>query len=215
MDAATNIPSGLKSRQAFTAAQPAAGGAYAAPSSAAFPAQKSHAPSSGGSTLPIIISFLALIIALGALFVAFTIPSPISPEQKTQLKEISNALRTLQSKDITMTTPIRTTVYIDKSFPLQDIFPATFSLPISFNIPVNTQLVGVSSSGQPVIFKVSDTIPVVANVPIDSEKTFGNSFITIKKEIPIESRFNAAVNIRAAYGSELNTIIDKLDAMSK
>ncbi|VVB57856.1 Uncharacterised protein [Candidatus Anstonella stagnisolia] len=214
MDAATNIPSGLKSRQAFSAAQASSSAPFQG-SAAAFPAQKPHPVSSGGSSLPLIISFLALIIAFAALFVAFTIPSPISPDQKAQLKEISNALRTLQSKDITMTTPIRTTVYIDKSFPLQDIFPASFSLPISFNIPVNTQLVGVSSSGQPVIFKVSDTIPVVANVPIDSEKTFGNSYITIKKEIPIESRFNAAVNIRAAYGSELNTIIDKLDAMSK
>lgn len=213
MDAASNVPSGLKSRQAFSAAQPAAGVAF--PSSAGFPAQKQVPAPSGGSSLPLMISFIALIIALAALFVAFTVPSPISPAQKAQLKEISNALRTLQSKDITMTTPIRTTVYIDKSFPLQDIFPSTFSLPLSFNIPVNTQLVGVSASGQPVIFKVSETIPVVANVPIDSEKTFGNSFITIKKEIPIESRFNAAVNIRAAYGSELNTIIDKLDEMGK
>ena len=121
----------------------------------------------------------------------------------------------MQSKDITMTTPIRTTVYINKSFPLQDIFPPTFSLPISFNIPVNAQIVGISSSGQPVIFRVNESVPIVASVPIDSEKTFGNSFITIQKDIPIDSRFDAAVSIRAAYGSELNKIIDKLDQLAQ
>ena len=165
--------------------------------------------------MPILIASLALVVALAALFVAFTIPSPLSSQQKQELKEISDALRSLQSKDITMTTPIRTTVYINKSFPLQDIFPPTFSLPISFNIPVNAQIVGISSSGQPVIFRVNESVPIVASVPIDSEKTFGNSFITIQKDIPIDSRFDAAVSIRAAYGSELNKIIDKLDQLAQ
>lgn len=209
--ASSNIPSGLRGRQPGAVSS----GAFpTSPPPAAFPQQKPPMQPQG-SSMPMLLSALALILALVALLVAFTVPSPLSSSQKQELKEIADALRSLQSKDITMTTPIRTTVYIDKSFPLQDIFPPTFSLPLSFNVPVNTQLVGISSSGQPAIFRVNESVPIVASVPIDSEKTFGNSYITIKKEIPIDSRFNAAVSIRAAYGSELNKIIDKLDAMGQ
>ena len=205
---ASNMPSGLIGRAAGT---PSA----ASPTAGFSPRNPSQAAATSPSPLPILIASLALVVALAALFVAFTIPSPLSSQQKQELKEISDALRSLQSKDITMTTPIRTTVYINKSFPLQDIFPPTFSLPISFNIPVNAQIVGISSSGQPVIFRVNESVPIVASVPIDSEKTFGNSFITIQKDIPIDSRFDAAVSIRAAYGSELNKIIDKLDQLAQ
>jgi len=161
-----------------------------------------------------IVAVLALALALLSVYGTYYMEKPLSPAQKTQLLGIAEDLRTLQNRNIVMTAPVSTTISLDRSYPIKDLFPPEFDIPLSFIIPIDTRLVGLSSTGQPVQFRVQEEVPIQATIPISSAKAFGNSTIQIKKELPVEAKFTSAISIRAAYGQDLNNIIDKLEAVA-
>ncbi len=172
------------------------------------------APQGGASNITMIVAVLALAIALLSVYGTYFMEKPLSPAQKTQLLGIAEDLRTLQNRDIVMTAPVSTPITLDKSYPIKDLFPPEFDIPLSFIIPIDTQLVGLSGTGQPVQFRVQEEVPIQATIPISSAKAFGNNTIQIKKEIPVEAKFTSAIKIRAAYGQDLNNIIDKIEAVA-
>jgi len=177
--------------------------------------QASEAPQAGGaSTTTMIVAVLALALALVSVYGTFFMEKPLSPAQKEQLLGIAEDLRTLQNRNIVMSAPVSTTITLDRSYPIKDLFPAEFNMPLSFNIPIDTQLVGLSSTGQPVQFRVQEQVPIEVVVPISSATAFGNNTIQIKKELPVEAKFTSSINIRAAYGQDMNNIIDKLEAIA-
>jgi hypothetical protein len=161
-----------------------------------------------------IVALLALALALISVYGSYFMDRPLSDAQKGQLMGIAEDLRTLQNRDIVMTAPVSTTISLDRSYPIKDLFPPQFDIPLSFYIPIDTQLVGLSSTGQPVSFRVQEEVPITATIPITSAKAFGNNTIQIKKELPVEAKFTSAIKIRAAYGQDLNNIIDKLEAVA-
>ena len=168
----------------------------------------------GASTITMNVAVLALALALLSVYGTYFMEKPLSSAQKAQLMGIAEDLRTLQNRNIVMTAPVSTTISLDRSYPIKDLFPAEFDIPLSFMIPIDTQLVGLSSTGQPVQFRVQEEVPIQATIPISSAKAFGNSTIQIKKELPVEAKFTSAISIRAAYGQDLNNIIDKLEAVA-
>ena len=161
-----------------------------------------------------IVSVLALALALLSVYGTFFMEKPLSPAQKAQLLGIAEDLRTLQNRNIVMTAPVSTTITLNRSYPIKDLFPTEFDIPLSFVIPIDTSLVGLSGTGQPVQFRVQEEVPIEVVVPISSSKAFGNNTIQIQKELPVEAKFTSAINIRAAYGQDLNNIIDKLEAVA-
>ena len=161
-----------------------------------------------------LLAVIALALALIATYGAFFMDRPISAAQKEQLAGIAGDLRSLQDRQISMSAPIQATAYINQSYPVSSMFPATFDIPISFSIPIDTQMIAVSTTGQPVAFRVQENVPINVSIPIQSATAFGNNTVTIEKDMPIVAVWSSNINVRAAYGQDLNAIIDKLDAMA-
>ena len=161
-----------------------------------------------------VLAVIALALGLASLYGAFFMDRPISAAQKEQLAGIADGLRSLQDRQIRMSAPIHATVYINQSYPVKDMFPDTFDLPLSFSIPIDKQLIAVSTTGQPVAFRVQENVPIKVDIPIQSATAFGNNTVTIEKDMPIVADWSSDINVRAAYGQDLNGIIDKLDAMA-
>lgn len=202
----SNLPSSFS--------HPGASKPYSAPEAA--PAQaKEAAPQGGASNITMIVAVFALALALLSVYGAYFMERPLSASQKTQLLGIAGDLRTLQNRDIVMTAPVSTTITLNRSYPIKDLFPSEFNIPLSFIIPIDTQLVGLSGTGQPVQFRVQDEVPIQVTIPISSASAFGNSSIQIQKELPVEAKFTSSIKIRAAYGQDLNNIIDKLESVAK
>ena len=172
------------------------------------------APQGGAGNITMIVAVLALALALLSVYGTYFMEKPLSPAQKTQLQGIADDLRALQNRDIVMTAPVSTTISLDKSYPIKDLFPSEFDIPLSFIIPIDTSLIGLSGTGQPVQFRVQEEVPIQVTIPISSANAFGNNTIRIKKELPVEAKFTSAIKIRAAYGQDLNNIIDKLEAIA-
>ena len=138
----------------------------------------------------------------------------LSPNEKAQLKEIAESLRQIQQKDITMTMPLKTTAYVDEAIPVADVFPKTFALPIEAKVAINEEVPSQTTSGQVVPLKINATIPIKASVGLDPAKG-SEAKILIKKEIPIDTQFSVTLRVQAMYGKELNSIIDKMETLSR
>jgi len=207
---ASNLPS------SFSRGGSAAGKPYPAPEERRAPAPVMETSQQGGGAgnVTMIVAVLALALALASVYGTFFIERPLSPSQKAAIAGIANDLRALQNRDIVMSAPVSTTISLDRSYPIKDLFPAEFEIPLTFNIPIDTQLVGLSSTGQPVQFRVQEEVPISVTIPITSSQAFGNNTIQIKKELPVEAKFTSSIKIRAAYGQDMNSIIDKLDAVA-
>ena len=204
------MPSNLPSSYSH----PGASKPYSAPEAPA-KAQEASPQAGGGSNAIAIVAILALALALASAYGTFFMEKPLSSAQKAQLMGIADDLRTLQNRDIVMTAPVSTTISLNKSYPIKDLFPSEFDIPLAFSIPIDTELVGLSSTGQPVRFKVQEEVPINATIPISSASAFGNSSIQIQKELPVEAQFTSSIKIRAAYGQDLNNMIDKIESIAK
>jgi len=165
------------------------------------------------ATPAVFVSIIALLIALASFYGTYFMDRPLSASQRAALQGIADQLRALQNKDILLGAPVETTLYLDQSYPAKEMFPPTFNIDMNFSIPLDTQLVAVSATGQPVSFRVQENVPVKATIPV-SNKAFGNTTIRISKEFPVEAKFSSVVRVRAAYGKELNSIIDQLEALA-
>ena len=187
---------------------------YSQPERAPSQGAPEMASQGGASNITLVVAVLALALALLSVYGTYFMEKPLSSAQKAQLMGIAEDLRTLQNRNIVMTAPVSTTITLDRSYPIKDLFPAEFDIPLSFMIPIDTSLVGLSGTGQPVQFRVQEEVPIQATIPISSAKAFGNNTIQIKKELPVEAKFTSAISIRAAYGQDLNNIIDKLEAVA-
>jgi hypothetical protein len=169
----------------------------------------------GDSSLTLFLSILAIVLSLINLYATFFVEKPLSPSQKQALIEISKELRALQNKEITMSAPASTNLVIDSTYPIKDIFPPTFNIPVEFSIPIDSQLVGINTiTNQPFVLKVKENLSAKSIIPISSASAFGDSIIRINKTIPVEARFTSVVKVRTAYGTELNNIIDKLEKLA-
>jgi hypothetical protein len=175
---------------------------------------REEAHSGGSNYLPLFLAILALGMSAFSLYYTFYGEKPLSPMQREELKGIADDLRALQNKELTVTAPVQTTITLNNTFAVRDMFPSTFNMPLSFNVPINTQLMGVSGTGQPVLFRVEEDVPINTTIPISSEKAFGNASVQLQKTIPINIALYTNVRLRSAYREELNSLIDRLDRLS-
>jgi len=169
----------------------------------------------GGNTLLFILVFASLAISLFSLYIATTAQTGLPAKDREQLRAIAEDLRQVQQKEITLSSPLKTTAYIEESFPISDVFPTNFAVPVKGSIPIVQQVAAQGPSGQIVPLKINTTVAINGEIPIDANKSMSNARITIKKEIPIDTRFYTTLRIQAAYGNEFNNIIDRLTAMSE
>jgi len=159
------------------------------------------------------IAILALIVAVASLFFAFS-QAGLSEQDRIDLRAIAQNLRDIQQKEIVMTSPLRTTVVVDESFPITDIFPKDFALEIDQDVPVDSQLTAYSNTGQVVTLNIADDLRIKSKIPIASQSLEGVN-VRINKEIPIDTRFSATLKVNVVYGKELNEIINKLEQISE
>jgi hypothetical protein len=170
--------------------------------------------SGGYGSLPMLIAIVALGISVVSLYMSYNSDRSLSVSQKEQIAGIANDLKTLQNKDVTLYAPVQTTMRINKSYPIKSLFPATFNMPLEFSIPLDTEVVGVSGTGQPVRFKLEESVPVKTVVSVSSSKAFGNNTIKMDTDLPVDVELYTTVKIRSVYREEINSIIDKLEALS-
>jgi hypothetical protein len=208
----SNLPSSFSRSGSAQKPSPALEERRAAPPAIPSAAQPRGDP---GGSITMIVAVIALALSLASAYGTFVMEKPLTQAQKAALTGIADDLRTLQNRDIVMSAPVSTTISLDKSYPIKDMFPPEFEIPLTFSIPIDTQLVGLGTTGQPVQFRVQDEVPISVKVPISSAEAFGSNTIRIKKDLPVEARFTSSIKIRAAYGQDLNKIIDKLDAIAK
>ena len=168
----------------------------------------------GESSLMYIAVIVALVLALASFYGTFFMDRPLSAGQKAQIAAIAGDLKTLQDRNMVLSAPVSTTIYLNKSYPIKDLFPPQFDIPLQFEIPINTTLVGISSNGQPVQFQIQESVPINVTIPISSAEAFGTSEIQIQKELPVETQFTSSISVKAAYGQDLNKIIDQLNAIA-
>ncbi|MEM4554749.1 MAG: hypothetical protein QXT25_02795 [Candidatus Anstonellaceae archaeon] len=193
---------------------------YTPPSQKSYTASSSEADASASqkqdnSGLALILAGIALLLSLASFYLSFFAEKPLSEYQKQQLLGIADDLRSLQNREIRMTAPTQTYVRINKTYPIGDMFPESFDVPLEFTIPISTQLVGVSAAGHPVVFRVEESVPVKTKVRINGSKAFAGHNITLNKELPMEAVWSSEIRVRAAYGQDLNDIIDRLEALAK
>jgi hypothetical protein len=178
------------------------------------PAHPASTSSGRPDALALYIAIIAVGMSILSIYISFYGEKPLSPGQQEMLQGISADLRALQNKELRISAPVDSTIYLDKQYPVKDMFPAQFDIPLEFAIPINTQLVGMSTSGQPVSFRVEESVPIKVKVPVSSAKAFGNSTVQIKKDIPVKVEMTSSVKVGTAYRQELNSIIDRLDKLS-
>ena len=178
------------------------------------PVQKQQPQASPDTSAALYVAILSLIIAIAAVYLSLFTERPLSDSQKQALTGIANDLKTLQDRQIELSAPVATTIELNESYPISEIFPPQFDIPIDFSIPVDTQLVGVSTTGAPVSFHVQEDVPIHAVIPISSATAFGNKSIRVQKTMPVEAKFTSIVMVSTAYGTDLNKIIDKLNALA-
>ena len=178
---------------------------------------QSEPPSSNGSMLPIVLSIIALLLGASALYITLNNAQStgISAADRAVLGGIANDLRSLQQKQFTAASPdLQTTVSVEKSFPLSDIMPQNFAIPISMDIPVQGNVIATSGTGQAVSLHLNDTLHVRTSVPIDLTNSTSGIMVNINKDVPITTRIRSSFTFSMVFGDELNSIIQKLDELS-
>lgn len=209
-DTYNRLPSGLMAK----ASASASGSGTPADSSSYQPFEGAG---SGGSPWPLVLSLIALLLGATSLYISMnnTSGGAITAADRTQLAGIAQDLRSLQQKEFSATSPdLQTVVSVEKSFPLSDILPQTFYLPLSLNIPVQGMVSGISANGQVATFRVNDTLQLRASVPVDMTNATKGIMVNINKDIPITTRIRSSFKISMVFGDELNSIIQRLEAMS-
>lgn len=207
-DSYSKLPSGLMARGKDSGKSEAAGTNSAAPSNS------SNGFSEEGPNWALILAVLALLLAGASLYLSLSNASGLGANERAQLRAITSDLRAIQEKQITLSSPLRTTVFVEKTFPVSDILPDHFNIPLDFTYPINASLTAQSNTGQIVPLRVDDTLKVHTSVPIDVNKAMSGVKVTINKEIPIDTRFSVDLKVSAVYGKELNDLINRLDALS-
>lgn len=166
-------------------------------------------------SLPTILAGVALLLSLISFYGVFMMDHPLSASQKTQLLGIASDLRSLQERDITMSAPVQTTIVLNKSYPMKDLFPSTFEIPLEFILPIDTNLLAIGPNGQPFSAHIQENVPIKVSVPITSETAFGDASIKLQKELPVDAQFTTSVKIGSTYGQEMNSVIEKLESLAK
>ena len=207
---ASNLPSSYGSSP--TQQQPQ----FAPPPSTEYKPQMPEMPKlpSGGSSLSTMIAAVALVLSLISIYGVFFMEHPLSASQKAEIKGISDDLRSLQQRDITMSVPVQTTIVLNKSYPMKDLFPSTFEIPLAFDLPIDTNLLAIGPNGQPFSAHIQENVPIKVSVPITSDTAFGTASITLQKELPVDAQFTSSVTIGNTYSQEMSGMIDKLDKLA-
>ena len=207
-DTYNRLPSGLMARPS--------GSGSGSSSSDSSSSQSFDNSGSGGSSLPLILSIIAILLGAASLYISMnnTSAGGITAADRTQLLGIAQDLRSLQQKQFSATSPdLQTVVSVEKSFPLSDILPTTFYIPLSLNIPVQGMVTGVSANGQVATFRVNDTLQLRASVPVDITNATNGIMVNINKDIPITTRIRSSFQVSMVFGDELNSIIQRLETM--
>ena len=176
--------------------------------------QMPEMPKMPSTSLPVLLAAVALLLSLISFYGVFFMDHPLSASQKTQILGIASDLRSLEQRDITMTAPVQTTVVLNKNYPMKDMFPSTFEIPLEFNLPIDTNLLAIGPNGQPFSAHIQEDVPIKVSIPVSSEQAFGNASIALNKELPVDAQFTTSVKIGDTYKSELDGIIGKLEKLA-
>ncbi|MFA5108401.1 MAG: hypothetical protein WC492_02625 [Candidatus Micrarchaeia archaeon] len=172
-------------------------------------------PQNAGPNIILYISILALILSGVAIYLSLTSQQGLSAQDKTELKAIAEDLRQIQQKEIVMTSPLKTTVLVQKTFPITDLFSKDFKISIDESFPIDAEVVAVSSTGQIVNLHVADNLRIKGDLPLGSSKSLEGATFEINKEIPLETRFSATLKVNTVYGKELNDMISRIESIAQ
>jgi hypothetical protein len=159
----------------------------------------------------VIFSF---IFSLLAFYFSLEKKEGLSLNQKMQIKKIAEQLKKIQQKEIVMVAPLKTTVYIEKEIPLNEIIPGQLNLSVDGKIPLNTTLNAVTNKGEQIKVAFLDDLAINGSIPINTIYSLNQSSIKINQQIPIDTKFSSTYKVSVVYGEELKQLIDELEELS-
>jgi len=159
--------------------------------------------------------FLSFILSLFAFYFSLEKKSSLSEEQKKEIYLISQQLRKIQQKELVLVAPIKTSVFIEKEIPLNQILPESLYVSINGTLPVNKSIMATNDKGQIFYIDLLEDVPISGSIPIYSIYAINESSIKLKQEIPIDSKFSLNFKVNVVYGQELNDIINRLENLSR
>lgn len=173
---------------------------------------------SGGSSWPLILSIIALLLGATSLYFSLckTMAAPtFSAADRASLRSIAADMRAMQKKEFTLSSQdTQTIVKIEKSFPLSDILPDDYTIPISINIPLQSSVSAISPNGQVVPLRINENLTIRTQIPLNLSKTdAANLMVNINQEVPVSTRIRGTIPISTVFPSEFNSIITKLEIM--
>lgn len=173
-----------------------------------FPIGGDIAGSGKKDNMPLIISIIALILAVAS----FGLALGGGAMNKQQLSSIASDLEAMQSKQLEVSAPIDSSVFIDEQIPLSEVMPA-YTVPVDISIPLQGVYNGITPTGN-IRVMLNETVPVHLEIPINGT-AFSSRAIRINREIPVKVYASSKFTIRDIYGNSLQDIIDRLRNASR
>jgi hypothetical protein len=179
------------------------------------------APNNGGSgvsSLPLILSIIALLLAATSLYLSIskTASGPaLSLADRESIRAIASDLRTMQKKEFTLSSQdTKTIVKIEKNFPISDILPKDFSVPVTLSIPVQSTVSAVSANGQVVPLRINENLTVRTQLFFDLSKSdTSDSMVSLNQEVPVSTRIRGTIPISTVFPAEFNSIVTRLEQL--
>ena len=173
---------------------------------------------SGGSSLPLILSIIALLLGATSLYLSLSKSSAgqsLTASDRDSIRSIAADMRAMQKKEFTLSSQdTQTIVKIEKSFPLSDILPDDYSIPVTMSIPLQASVSAISPNGQVVPLRVSENLTIRTQIPLNISKSdAANLMVNINQEVPVSTRIRGTIPISTVFPSEFNSIITKLEIL--
>jgi len=159
--------------------------------------------------------FLSFILSLFAFYFSLEKKSSLTEEQKKEIYLISQQLRKMQQKELVLVAPLKTSVFVEKEIPLNQIIPENLYLYVNGTLSANKTIMATDNKGQIFYLNLLEDVPISGSIPIYSVYSINDSSIKLKQEIPIDSKFSLNFKVSVVYGQELNDIISRLENLSK
>ncbi|MFH1285605.1 MAG: hypothetical protein ABIH99_03395 [Candidatus Micrarchaeota archaeon] len=163
---------------------------------------------SGMNMLPVIVAVIAVILAIGSVYYAWSTVGAM----KAEMREIAGDVKAIRDSSIPITTSVEGNVEIAKEIPASDAFPKTINIPLKGTATVSGTVVVSTAMGIQEL-PATGTLNIDQIIVADVEGALKDQKIEISESIPI-SKSSMGISVKGIWGKQLDSIIEKLEAMA-
>jgi len=154
------------------------------------------------------------IIALLALYLAYSANSELG-RMKAEAKGLAADLKKFRDREVSIAAPLEGKVTVRKDVPLAGVFPAFLRASGTLILAVKATLIGRSSTGAIFEVPIDQNVSIDFTAPLDFSKTGEGQDIRIDEEIPLGNEAVLKVTARDVWGEDLNSVVRRLEEISR